>query len=149
MELKVLKISEKKIATLHAMNIFCAEDLLTYYPFRYEQIEIIPRNKWEKETKIAIEATIVSRARVIRFRGKQSVTKFKVIYEEEEFEVSIFNRPWVSNFVIGKVITIIGKYEGNHLITIYQYNTFPLLEQVGMHPIYNVKDGISQKDMQK
>ncbi|MEG2506323.1 MAG: ATP-dependent DNA helicase RecG [Longicatena sp.] len=149
MELKALKISEKKIATLHAMNIFCAEDLLTYYPFRYEQIEIIPRNKWEKETKIAIEATIVSRARVIRFRGKQSVTKFKVIYEEEEFEVSIFNRPWVSNFVIGKVITIIGKYEGNHLITIYQYNTLPLLEQVGMHPIYNVKDGISQKDMQK
>ncbi|MEG0329786.1 MAG: ATP-dependent DNA helicase RecG [Longicatena sp.] len=149
MELKALKISEKKIATLHAMNIFCAEDLLTYYPFRYEQIEIIPRNKWEKETKIAIEAMIVSRARVIRFRGKQSVTKFKVIYEEEEFEVSIFNRPWVSNFVIGKVITIIGKYEGNHLITIYQYNTLPLLEQVGMHPIYNVKDGISQKDMQK
>ncbi|MEG1731602.1 MAG: ATP-dependent DNA helicase RecG [Longicatena sp.] len=149
MELKALKISEKKIATLHAMNIFCAEDLLTYYPFRYEQIEIIPRNKWEKETKIAIEATIVSRARVIRFRGKQSITKFKVIYEEEEFEVSIFNRPWVSNFVIGKVITIIGKYEGNHLITIYQYNTLPLLEQVGMHPIYNVKDGISQKDMQK
>lgn len=149
MELKALRISDKKIELLHTMGINRAEDLLTYYPFRYEQIEVLPRESWEKESRIAIEATIVSRARVIRFKGKQSVTKFKITYDEEEFDVSLFNRPWVSTFTIGKAITIIGKYDGGSRITALQYNFKPLAEQLGIHPVYNVKDGITSKDVAK
>lgn len=149
MELKALRISEKKIAILGSMHIFHAEDFLTYYPFRYEQIEIVPRDTWVKDTRIAIEACIVHRARVMRFGGKQSITRFKVVYEEEEFDVSVFNRPWVSAFEVGKTITIIGKYDGGQKITALQYNFQALQEQVGMTPIYNVRDGISQKDIRK
>ena len=39
MELKELRISEKKRALLHTMGIENAMDLLTYYPFRYESVE--------------------------------------------------------------------------------------------------------------
>lgn len=149
MDVKNLKISTKKIEILHSMNIYSAEDLLSYYPFRYEQIEVLPRIQWEKDSKLALEAVIVSRANVIRFKGKQSVTKFKVNWQDEEFDVSVFNRPWVSAFPIGKVITILGKYEGGQRITALQYNFQPLEEQLGIHPIYNVRDGINQKDMRK
>lgn len=148
MDLKALRISDKKIAILSNMNIFSAYDLLTYYPFRYEEMMVCPRNTWEKDQKVCFEAIILTRARVIRFRGKQSVTRFKVVYEEEEFDVSLFNRPWVSNFTLGKAITIIGKYEGASRITALQYNFQPLQEQLGIHPVYNVKDGITQKDME-
>ena len=78
MELKALRISEKKAEVLHSMQIMRAEDLLTCYPFRYEHLEAKPRNTWEKEDRIIFEAVILNRARVIRFRGKQSVTRFKV-----------------------------------------------------------------------
>ncbi|MGX8834857.1 ATP-dependent DNA helicase RecG [Amedibacillus sp. YH-ame6] len=149
MKLKDLRISDKKIEILHTMNVFQAEDLLTYYPFRYEEMAITPRTTWEKEQKITIEAIILSRARVIRFKGKQSVTKFKVLYEEEEFDISLFNRPWVSTFTVGKSITIIGKYDGGSRITALQYNFQPLQEQLGIHPVYNLRDGITQKDIQK
>ncbi|MEG0525968.1 MAG: ATP-dependent DNA helicase RecG [Longicatena sp.] len=149
MELKDLRISDKKIEILHTMNVFQAEDLLTYYPFRYEEMAITPRTTWEKDQKITIEAIILSRARVIRFKGKQSVTKFKVLYEEEEFDISLFNRPWVSTFTVGKSITIIGKYDGGSRITALQYNFQPLQEQLGIHPVYNLRDGITQKDIQK
>ena len=149
MELKKLRISDKKIAILNSMQIEEAQDLLTYYPFRYEVIEAKPFETWQKDDKIAMEAMIISPARVIRFRGKQSVTKFKVLYDEEEFDVSIFNRPWTSQFVMGKTITILGKYEDHHRITAMSYNLRPLVEQLGIHPVYNVKDGITQKDMMK
>lgn len=149
MELKALRISDKKIEILNNMNIMNAEDLLTCYPFRYEQIENISRESWEKDSKIAIEGIILSRARVIRFKGKQSVTKFKILYEEEEFDVSIFNRPWVSAFTVGKMITIIGKYDGGERITGLQYNFKPLAEQLGIHPVYTLRDGITQKDIHK
>lgn len=147
MDLKALRISEKKREILHSMQINDAIDLLTYYPFRYESIETKSRNEWEKDDKIAIEGVICTRARVIRFKGKQSVTKFKIIYNEEEFDISLFNRPWVSNFTIGKKITIIGKYDGGNRVTAMQYNFNPLQEQLGIYPVYNVKEGITQKDI--
>lgn len=149
MELKALRITEKKADILHSMGIMQAMDLLTYYPFRYEQVENKPRNEWEKEDKIALEGVILTRARVIRFKGKQSVTKFKILYDEEEFDVSLFNRPWVSNFAIGKKITIIAKYEGGSRLMALQYNFQPLQEQLGMFPVYNVKEGITQKDIRR
>ena len=37
MELKALRISEKKAEVLHSMQIMQAEDLLTCYPFRYRK----------------------------------------------------------------------------------------------------------------
>lgn len=149
MELKALRISDKKIEILNYMNIHQAEDLLTYYPFRYELTEFIPRNDWQKDCKISIEAMIITRAKVVRFRGKQSVTRFKALYEEEEFDVSIFNRPWVSAFEVGKMITIFGKYEGGSRITAMTYNFKPLKEQLGIFPVYNTREGITQKDIIK
>lgn len=149
MELKALRISDKKIEILNNMNIFQAEDLLTYYPFRYEVSEFIPRKDWQKDMKISMEAMIITHAKVIRFRGKQSITRFKVVFEEEEFDVSIFNRPWVSAFEVGKTISIFGKYEGGSRITAMTYNFKPLKEQLGIFPVYNIREGITQKDIIK
>lgn len=149
MELKELRISEKKRALLHTMGIENAMDLLTYYPFRYESVEMKPRKEWQKEDRIALEGVILNRARVIRLKGKQSVTKFKLLYEEEELDIAIFNRPWISAFTVGKTITLIAKYEGGSRMTALQYNFQPLQEQLGIFPVYNVKEGISQKDIRK
>lgn len=66
MELKALKISDKKIEVLQNMNLTCAEDLLTYYPFRYESIEFIPRSEWKKDSRVSIEAMIVTSAKVVK-----------------------------------------------------------------------------------
>lgn len=131
------------------MGIENAMDLLTYYPFRYESVETKPRKEWQKEDRIALEGVILNRARVIRLKGKQSVTKFKLLYEEEELDIAIFNRPWISAFTVGKTITLIAKYEGGSRMTALQYNFQPLQEQLGIFPVYNVKEGISQKDIRK
>lgn len=149
MELKKMRISDRKIEILQQLHITQVEDLLTYYPFRYESIEESSRDTWKKDDRIAIEGIILSNARVIRFKGKQSVTRFKILYEEEEFDISLFNRPWVSMFTPGKKITIMGKYEGGNRITAISYNFHPLQEQIGTFPVYNLKEGITQKDMRK
>jgi len=147
MDLKTLRISEKKQAVLANLHIYGAEDLLTYYPFRYERIEKIPYANWQIGSKIATEGRIVTRAHVVRLGGKRSITKFKIANEEGEFAISLFNRPWVSQFKLNETITIIGKYDGKDRITALQYNFKPLQEQEGMEPVYNLKEGLTQKDM--
>ena len=149
MELSKLKISSKKIEILSNMNIHNVEDLISYYPFRYEIIERIPFIQWKKDDKIAVEGVISSRARVLRIRNNMSITKFKITNDENEFDISIFNQPWISNFKANRMITIIGKYEGGNRITSIQYNFKPLKEQIGFQSIYNLKDGITQNDLKK
>lgn len=147
MELEQLKISKQKLDRLYTMGISSIEELLTHYPFRYEKIEEKPIQNWKKEDKIAFEGTIVNQARVIRYAYKRSVTRFQVVYQNQLLEVSLFNRPWVSAFQVGKNITIIGKYDGGNRFTAMTYNFQPLQEQLGIKPVYNLKDGITQKDM--
>lgn len=147
MELKALRISAKKQEILANMNIQSVEDLLTHYPFRYDHIEVKPYEDWTKDEKIAIEGLIITRAHVVRFGGKRSMTKFKISTEDGEFDISIFNRPWVSQFKLGEKITIIGRYDGRQKITALQYNFKPLQEQLGMEPVYTLREGITQKDL--
>lgn len=52
MDLKKLRISDKKIAVLETMQIHDAMDLLTWYPFRYEVLENKPRDTWEKMIRL-------------------------------------------------------------------------------------------------
>lgn len=149
MNLKMLKISDKKISILNQMKIDSAEDLLTHYPFRYEENIIKPFDEWGTGERVCFEAMIISAARVTRYGYKKSATKFKVLYDQVELDITLFNRPWTSAFQLEKVISIFGKYEGNYRVTCMNYNSQPINEQVGMIPVYNVKDGINQKDIRK
>lgn len=149
MNLKMLKISDKKISILNQMKIDSAEDLLIHYPFRYEENIIKPFDEWVAGERVCFEAMIISAARVTRYGYKKSATKFKVLYDQVELDITLFNRPWTSAFQLEKVISIFGKYEGNYRVTCMNYNSQPINEQIGMIPVYNVKDGINQKDIRK
>lgn len=149
MDLKKLKISDKKIALLKQMKIDNVEDLLTHYPFRYEENTVKPINEWENKERVCFEGIIISSAHVTRYAYKKSATKFKVLYDNSELGITLFNRPWVNAFQVGKTISIFGRYEGNYRVTCMTYNSQPISEQLGMIPVYNVKEGISQKDLRK
>lgn len=149
MGLEGFRISDKKQAILKRMQIHDIMDFLTYYPFRYEQIQELAFISWQVDEKVSFQGTILTKASVFRFGGKKSMTRFKVLFEETEIQVVLFNRPWTSQFQVGKEITIFGKYEGSYKVLATQYNFSPLKEQIGIVPIYYVKDGISQKEMCK
>lgn len=147
MDLKKIRISDKKIEILKQMKIDSVQALLTHYPFRYEENEIKPFSNWQIGERVCFEAMIISSAVVARYGYKKSTTRFKVLYDGEELMVTLFNRPWTSGFKVEKMITIFGKYDGNYKVTCSNYNSQPLQEQVGLIPVYNVKEGISQKDI--
>ncbi|MDF9824665.1 ATP-dependent DNA helicase RecG [Breznakia sp. PF5-3] len=149
MDLKDIKVTPKKIEILNSMGIDSVESLITHYPFRYEENAIKPFSKWEKDEKVFFEGLIISAPRLSRFGYKKSVTRFKVLYDDEEINLTLFNRPWIQSFKLNNIITISGKYEGNNKVTVMQYNSQPIEEQLGIIPVYNVKDGISQKDLRK
>ncbi len=147
MELKEIKLTPRRIELLEKMGIHSVESLLKTYPFRYETIEAVPFDQWEKGQTVCFEGVIGSPARVVRFGKKRSMTKFKVVTWNEELEITLFNRPWANQFPFGKNITIFGTYQGNLKVTANNYNFHPLQTQVGMHPVYTVTQGLKQSEM--
>lgn len=148
LSLKACKIPPKKIEILNQMNLYTSDDLLSYYPFRYEQLELKPYEEWQVKDKVVFEARCITYPKSIRFKGSRTMTKFQVENEDDVFDITLFNRPWVNKMELGQVLTIIGKYEGNRKITAIQYNFKPLCEQLGIQPVYPLKYGLTQKNVQ-
>lgn len=145
MELKKIA-TPKKTEILKAMGIESIEDVLSHYPFRYENHEQKPVESWQVNDKIFTSGVICSSARVIRFKGNRSVTRFSMMIEGEEFLCSIFNRPWTNAFTTGKTMTISGIYQGANKITLISANSNPIENQLGLQPVYSTTQSMSQND---
>ena len=50
---------------------------------------------------------------------------------------------------VGQRVTVIGYYQGGNKITASTYNSQPLQEQLGVTPVYPLKEGMTQKMMQE
>ncbi len=149
MQLSQLKITPKKIALLNGMDIYEAEDILKHYPFRYDENIRKEVSQWEAGEKIFFEGIIISAAKVLRFGKNKSMTRFKMLVEEEEFECTIFNRPWTNAFPFDKKLTCFGVYQGGNKITLMNTNSLPIQEQEGIQPVYSTVSGLSQNDWKK
>ncbi len=143
----VLRLSSKMIEKLHLAQLDSLEDLLRHYPSRYETIEDLPFDQWKKGEKISIEGQIILPVRTNRIKGKLSVSRFMFQTRYGLFNVSIFNRPWISN--MKGIITIFGRYDGEHTITALQYKGQALSTLIGIHPVYRVTRDLTQVEIQK
>ncbi len=147
MDLKKLKLTQRRLAILEKMNIHSIEELLHVYPFRYESVEAVPFNQWEKGDSVAFEGLICSAPSVISLSGKRTMTKFQVISWDETIQVTLFNRPWRGQFPFGRPITVFGIYQGKNQVTASSYNFTPLSEQQGLRPVYSLVKDAKQSDL--
>ena len=151
MELTDIKgVGPKMLLNLHELNIFSIDDLLTYYPYRYELFE--PTNLTEDydHERIAINVQVETTATTAFIRKNFNKLQFRVNHQGKVMYAVIFNRAFLKpHIVIGKVITLIGKYEEKR-------NTFicddiklnPLIKKE-IIPIYHIKKGIKNNDLRK
>lgn len=149
MLLSDLKLTKKRLDICNKLELITLEDLMRYYPHRYEVLEAQPFNEWEKDGKVFFEGIIVSQAKVLRLKGKLTLTTFQMNVQDEIITISIFNRPWISNFTQGKKIVIQGKYQGNYKVVASKYYSDDINTLCGIKPLYHLKEGISEKDILK
>ena len=146
MDLNELKLTPKRKEIAEKLDLHTVEDVLSYYPFRYENYEKTEIKDFKIGNQICFVGELVSFPSTFR-KGKLTTTRFKVIYEEEVFTVTIFNRPWIRNINMNEEITIIGRYDGNNKITASSYYTRYILGSI--IPCYSLKEGITQNDIRK
>lgn len=137
--------SKKEHEILTKLKIHTFEEVVTYFPFRYEEIEMSTPDAWEKNQSITFGGQLVQQPSVHYYRGKQSYTKFHILLEDEIYEATIFNRPWVANYQVNELYYFQGKYQGNQKITLQAIQKKPF--ETGIIPIYHTVKGVSQEQI--
>ena len=144
---KRLKLTSKRLQILHELGLYTTDDLLMYYPYRYEVITTSAFSDWKIKDKVWFEGEVVQLPRSWR-KGRLVTTTFLVRFQEQILTVTIFNRPWAKSLNLNQILTIQGVYQGNCKVTAMSYDTKSLVEHAPITPIYSIKDGIRQKTLQ-
>lgn len=144
---KRLKLTSKRLTVLHQLGLYTTDDLLMYYPYRYETITSSAFADWKIKDKVWFEGEVVQLPRSWR-KGRLVTTTFQVRSQEQILTITIFNRPWAKSLNLNQILTIQGVYQGNSKVTAISYDTKPLAEHAAITPIYSIKAGIHQKTLQ-
>ena len=149
MDINNLKLTNAQLKLLEKLDLKSIEDILTFYPFRYDAIEDIPFCNWQINDKVCFEGFICSNVQTSFYAKNKSYCKFNVESQDNTFSCTVFNRPWAKSLKVGQKIFIMGKYENYNNVSIIQYNLNSLSEQIGISAIYSMKEKMSQKMIYK
>lgn len=108
-------VGPKKFEALKTLSIFTIEDLLTYYPRRYENFEEQDIHEAQNDEKLTVSGTVMSEPVIIRFGGRKSRLTFRLMVDDDVIMVTFFNQPYLKKqIVLGKDVAVYGKWDATH-----------------------------------
>lgn len=148
MDIKNLhQVGEKTSKILNKLGIFTDDDLINYYPYRYNVYNF--SNELIDNSTLIINVIIESNPIVSYIKKNFNRLSFRARYNEKIFNVVIFNRAYLkTNLTIGKNITIIGKYDFKKNIFTSSDIKFNVTNGQ-IEPVYHLTKGITNNAVSK
>lgn len=142
-------LGPKTKSVLEKLGIMTSEDLLFYYPFRYDILKKSNIAELKQDDKIVIDGIIESVPSVFRINRRLDKMNFRFSTEGKLLQVIIFNRAFLkSKLSIGATITIIGKYDLKHnTIVANDIYLWALPKTPRIDPIYHSFGGVGGKQI--
>lgn len=142
---EIVGIGSKTITNLNKLGINNGEDLLSYYPFRYNVLKRSNLCDAKTDDNIVIDGTVNSKPNVFFFAKHKDKMTFKILADNLLLSVIIYNRGYLKNrLLLGNIITIIGKYDKLHnTIIANDIRLSPLSELPQIEPIYHANYNIT------
>lgn len=136
-------VGPKSAERYHELGILTVEDLLLYFPFRYDDFAAKPIFELIDGEKTTIIGKVVTPANVSYYGARRNRLTFKIKQAEAVIAVSFFNQPYLQSKVeLDAEIAIYGKWDAKKL----SLTGMKILGQVdnGFQPVYHVMQGIKQ-----
>ena len=148
MDIKNLhQVGEKTSKILNKLGIFTDDDLINYYPYKYNVYNF--SNELIDNSTLIINVIIESNPIVSYIKKNFNRLSFRARYNEKIFNVVIFNRAYLkTNLTIGKNITIIGKYDFKKNIFTSSDIKFNVTNGQ-IEPVYHLTKGITNNLVSK
>ncbi|MGW8957291.1 ATP-dependent DNA helicase RecG [Paenibacillus sp. NPDC055715] len=145
-------VSALKEGELHAFGIFNVQDMLEYYPFRYEDYRLRSLSEVKDGDKITVHAKIMG-IPVLQRYGRKSRLTCKLMAEDWMFTATWFNRHFMKEqLTSGREIVVTGKWDLKRMQMTVTDSEFPdkgVARSGTLQPVYSVGGKITQTWMRK
>lgn len=141
-------IGPKSAEKYKKLGIETVEDLLLYFPFRYEDFKSKNVLDLEDGEKAVVSGLVATPANVQYYGYKRNRLRFTIKQGELVLAVSFFNQPYlVDKIELGQTVAVFGKWDkAKGALT-----GMKLLAQVedDLQPVYRLAQGVSQSALVK
>ncbi|WP_117169747.1 ATP-dependent DNA helicase RecG [Paraliobacillus sediminis] len=133
------------------LGIHTVNDLLFYFPNRYEHYEIKPVSELRHDEKVSIEGEVVGDPMLTFFGKKKSRLVLHIQVEEVIIKGIMFNRPFAKKQLQqGDIVTLTGKWDQHRLqITVNQYKKGKVKQDEPIQPVYYLKNILKSVQFKK
>ena len=141
-------IGPKSAEKYKKLGIETVEDLLLYFPFRYEDFKSKNVLDLEDGEKAVVSGIVATPANVQYYGYKRNRLRFTIKQGELVLAVSFFNQPYLADKIeLGQTVALFGKWDkAKGALT-----GMKLLAQVedDLQPVYRLSQGVSQSALVK
>lgn len=142
-------VGPKRLEALEMLGIQTVYDLLTHFPFRYEDIQVKSLDEIEDQEKVTLKGRVVTPATVHHYGYKKSRLSFKIAMEDAVVNVTFFNQPYLAKRVeLEEEILIFGKWD-NLRKSLSGYKILGSQPDQDFESVYHVNKNIQQKTLMK
>ncbi len=149
------RVGKQTEKSLNKLGLETVEDLLFYFPFRYDDFsQIIPIEKIESGMSVSIQGEIEIIENKRSFKQKKNLTEALISDETGTIKIIWFNQPYISqNLKAGDKVSLAGKVTesyGQLTLISPQYEKDwgkNKIHTQGLIPIYHLRAGITQKQL--
>lgn len=145
-------MGEKRLNALEKLGIQSIWDLLTYFPFRHEDLTVKDIENLEDRQKVVLEGTVIAQAHVQFYGRKKSRLSFRMNVDHVIVPVSFFNQHYLEKQILaGESIRVFGTWDAQRmqLSGIKIIGTSNVNSEEEFEPIYHSNKDISHAIIKK
>ena len=141
-------VGAKRGQVLNSLGIRTIYDLLTYYPFRYDDIQEKSLDEISDQEKVVLKGVVLAEP-VVNFYGfKKSRLIFRMMTEQAVINVTFFNQHFLKSKInASEEIAVYGKWDGRRKALTGMKILATQEEEIDFSPIYHVTKSIRQKTL--
>ena len=143
-------IGPKSILALKALNLYTMDDVINYFPYRYNVYTPVKLSDCSEVDTCTITGYVESLPKVFFIRKNLNKLSFAFNTGSELVNVTIFNRAYLKpNIKIKSYISVIGKYNRkSNTFMASDIKLTPITKTV-IEPVYHLNQGIKRSNFKK
>ncbi len=144
-------VGPKRVQTLKILGIQTIYDLLYYFPFRYEDLQVKELADITDQEKVTLKGIVVAQPILTRFGPHKTRLIIRLLIQDQVIIATFFNQPWLKDkFIPDKEIAVFGKWDQRRRsLNGLKIFTPSADEAQGMDAVYGLTKGLRQSTLIK
>lgn len=144
-------VGPKTVSLFQKLGVFCIDDLINYYPYRYEVLKRTDMDRVEDGAKVIVDGVIEGQPTIINISNNLKKIIFRISNKRNIFNITIYNQIYLySELKSGKNIIVFGKYNRiKNAIVANEIRFGELPDNPQIEPVYYATSGLSRKNISK